>query len=88
MYGALITALSLGAIREPFHSMASAISSRSLLKARKIRYMASRNEYSKKRLGEISTAAYNTSLENTKYRNRYCNYLIDLKTNSPHSNVC
>ena len=34
--------------------------------------MASRNEYSKKRLGEISTAAYNTSLENTNYRNRYC----------------
>ena len=53
--------------------MASAISSRSLLKARKIRYMASRNEYSKKRLGEISTVAYNTSLENTSYRNRYCN---------------
>ena len=39
----------------------------------KIRYMASRNEYSKKRLGEISTAAYNTSLENTNYGNRYCN---------------
>ena len=41
--------------------------------AHKMRYMASRNEYSKKRLGEISTAAYNTSLENTNYRNRYCN---------------
>ena len=39
----------------------------------KIRYMASRNEYSKKRLGEISTAAYNTSLENTNYGNRYSN---------------
>ena len=55
--------------------------------AHKIRYMASRNEYSKKRLGEISTAAYNTSLENAKYRNRYCDYFIDFKTNSPHSNV-
>ena len=39
----------------------------------KKRPKASRNEYSKKSLGEISTAAYNTSLENTKYRNRYCN---------------
>ena len=38
-----------------------------------VRYMASSNEYSKKRLVEISTAAYNTSLENTNYRNRYCN---------------
>ncbi|KAM7437841.1 hypothetical protein ABFA07_012551 [Porites harrisoni] len=38
--------------------------------------MASRNEYSKKRLGEISTAAYKTSLENTKYRNR-CRQNVD-----------
>ena len=50
-----------------FTWMASAIS------AHKMRYMASCNEYSKKRLGEISTAAYNTYLENTNYRNRYCN---------------
>ena len=37
------------------------------------RYKTSRNEYSKEILGEISTVAYNTSLENTNYRNRYCN---------------
>ena len=59
----LITALSL---RSPSISM-------QIMKLTKVRYMASSNEYSKKRLVEISTAAYNTSLENTNYRNRYCN---------------
>ena len=42
-------------------------------RTQKDRVKASRNEYSKKSMGEISTAAYNTSLENTNCRNRYCN---------------